>query len=146
MHMHRARVGVGGLAAATFLFCGAPAASAPPDLRVLEAETAARAWLQVVDQNQYGRSWLNAASLFRSAVPKDTWRMQLAGVRKPLGEVVRRDLIGAKSTTSLPGAPDGEYVVLQFRTHFRRKASAIETVTPMRDTDGVWRVGGYYIK
>ncbi len=44
------------------------------------------------------------------------------------------------------GAPDGEYVVIQFETSFEHKRSAIETVTPMMDRDGKWRVSGYYIK
>jgi hypothetical protein len=47
---------------------------------------------------------------------------------------------------SLPGAPDGEYVVIQFATSFENKKSAIETVTPMLDSDGEWRVSGYFIK
>ena len=29
---------------------------------------------------------------------------------------------------------------------FENKASAVETVTPMLDTDGIWRISGYYIK
>lgn len=48
--------------------------------------------------------------------------------------------------TSLPGAPDGEYVVIEFESSFEHKKSAIETVTPMNDKDGKWRVSGYYIK
>ena len=47
---------------------------------------------------------------------------------------------------SLPGAPDGEYVVILFKTSFEGKAEAVETVTPMRDADGEWRVAGYYIR
>lgn len=48
--------------------------------------------------------------------------------------------------TSLPGAPDGEYVVVQFETSFTNKKAAAETVTPMLENDGQWRVSGYYIK
>ncbi len=48
--------------------------------------------------------------------------------------------------TSLPGAPDGEYVVISYETSFTNKKSAIETVTPMLDKDGKWRVSGYFIK
>ena len=48
--------------------------------------------------------------------------------------------------TSLPGAPDGEYVVMEFTTAFTNKKSAIETITPMLDEDGQWRVAGYYIR
>lgn len=52
----------------------------------------------------------------------------------------------ARYRTSVPGAPDGEYVVVQFKTSFDKKAKAIETVTPMKDPDGQWRVAGYFIK
>jgi len=48
--------------------------------------------------------------------------------------------------TSLPGAPDGEYVLVQFATSFEQKKTAIETVTAMLDKDGTWRVAGDYIK
>ncbi len=48
--------------------------------------------------------------------------------------------------SSLPGAPDGNYVVIQFKTTFEHKAQAVETVTPMLENDGVWRVTGYFIK
>jgi hypothetical protein len=46
----------------------------------------------------------------------------------------------------LPGAPDGKYVVIQFDAVFENKPSAVETVTPMLDPDGVWRVSGYFIR
>jgi hypothetical protein len=48
--------------------------------------------------------------------------------------------------TSLPGAPDGEYVVIQFMSSFENKRFAIETVTPMKDKDAKWRVSGYYMR
>jgi hypothetical protein len=67
-------------------------------------------------------------------------------VRKPLGKLISRSIKDATHTTSLPGAPDGEYVVIQFQTSFENKKSAIETITPMMDPDGVWRVSGYFIK
>ena len=41
---------------------------------------------------------------------------------------------------------DGKYVVIQYDTVFEHKASAVETVTPMPDPDGVWRVSGYFIR
>ena len=70
----------------------------------------------------------------------------MKSVRKPLGQNLSREVNFKKYTTSLPGAPDGEYVVIQFTTSFSHKKSAVETVTPMLDTDGKWRVSGYYIK
>jgi len=46
----------------------------------------------------------------------------------------------------MPGAPDGKYVIIQYDTVFENKASAVETVTPMVDPDGSWRVSGYFIR
>jgi len=107
---------------------------------------ASDAWLAVVDAERYDDSWEQACTLFRGAVSKDQWVRQAAGVRGPLGPVLSREVASAEYTTKLPGAPDGEYVVIQYRTKFQNKAGAIETVTPMRDQDGVYRVSGYYIR
>jgi hypothetical protein len=60
--------------------------------------------------------------------------------------MVSRTLKSASYAKSLPGAPDGEYVVIQFDATFEKKQSAIETVTPMKEPDGRWRVSGYFIK
>ena len=110
------------------------------------AVEAARAWLGLVDAGEYGHSWQEAAVYFRNAIPKEKWIKALNGVRLPLGELVSRKLKTAVYATSLPGAPDGEYVVIQFDTVFANKQTAIETVTPMKDPDGAWRASGYFIK
>ena len=65
--------------------------------------------------------------------------------RGPFGDVKSRELQGAKFATSLLGAPDGEYVVIQFKTGFANKADSVETITPMK-ADGNWKVSGYFIK
>lgn len=109
------------------------------------AKQAALEWLVLVDAMQYEASWKEAASLFRAQVSTSGWVSAVAAVRRPLGDFVARNLISATYATSLPGAPDGEYVVLQFQTEFENKAQAVETVTPMLD-EGQWRVSGYYIR
>jgi hypothetical protein len=103
-------------------------------------------WLAVVDAQRYDESWEQACAFFKGVVPKEQWVSQVAGVRGPLGSVLSREVASAKYTKKLPGAPDGEYVVIQYQTKFQNKATAIETVTPMRDPDGVYRVSGYYIR
>ena len=111
-----------------------------------EGIAAGDSWLAVVDAEQYDESWEQACAFFRGVVPKEQWVTQVAGVRGPLGPVLSREVASAEYRTKLPGAPDGEYVVIQYRTKFQNKASAVETVTPMRDPDGVYRVSGYYIR
>jgi hypothetical protein len=103
-------------------------------------------WLELVDSGKYDESWEETAGFFRRAVLKTTWRENMHAFRKPLGETLSRDVQSNTYRTSLPGAPDGEYVVIQFKTTFENKKSAIETVTPMLDDHGTWRVSGYYIK
>jgi len=112
----------------------------------LEAEQATRDWLVMADAEDAPSTWAAAASLFRQAIPLDQWARSLSAARTPLGAVVSRTLRDARVATELPGAPDGEYVVFQFDTQFERKRTAVETITPMRDTDGRWRVSGYFIR
>jgi len=110
------------------------------------AERAALAWLTLTDRGDAVASWQASAELFRRAVSQDQWTQSLAAARDPLGAVMSRQLGDARAATQLPGAPDGEYVVLQFTTTFEHKRSATETVVPMRDGDGEWRVSGYFIR
>jgi hypothetical protein len=102
-------------------------------------------WLIEVDEGKYEESWNDAAEYFRNAVRKEQWVQSLQAARKPLGAIISRKLKNSAYKTSLPGAPDGKYVVIQFETSLENKKSAIETVTPMMDKDGKWRVSGYYI-
>ena len=110
------------------------------------AERAALDWLALTDLGDAHSSWLAAASLFRRAVPEEAWARSLDVARGPLGEVVSRRVESAALVHELPGAPDGDYVVIQFSTEFAHKRTAHETVTPMRDADGEWRVSGYFIR
>jgi hypothetical protein len=111
-----------------------------------KAVEAASAWLGLVDAGRYAESWDAAASYFKNAVTRDKWVKMLDGARKPLGKLISRTVAAKQYATSLPGAPDGQYVVIQFKTEFENKAQATETVTPMLDKDGAWRVSGYFIR
>lgn len=112
----------------------------------MPAVAAAEAWLKLVDDGQYAGSWEQAAEYFRAVVKQHSWEDSIRPLRESLGKVTARTLKAQHHATSMPGAPDGEYVVIQFETSFENKKNAIETVTPMIDPDGVWRVSGYYIK
>ena len=106
----------------------------------------AEVWLAIVDTEQYVESWNNAATYFKNAISQDQWITSMNAYRKPLGKKIERKLKSHQFMTSLPGAPDGEYVVIQFDTIFENKKETIETITPMLDADGTWKVSGYFIK
>ena len=111
-----------------------------------DALQAAEEWLMLIDASDFGASWDNAAAMFKNAITKEQWEKAIRPIKSAIGDIISREMKSAKYTASLPGAPDGEYVVIQFSTSFTNKKSAIETVTPMKDPDGKWRVSGYYIK
>ena len=123
----------------------APGTAAEPE-KEKAAVSAATHWLALVDGGQYAESWSAAAAFFQEAVTESQWMQSLQSARAPLGKVVSRKMVRKSYHTTLPGAPDGEYVVIQFQTSYENKKSAVETVTPMVDPDGVWRVSGYYIR
>jgi hypothetical protein len=127
------------------LIYSAPAVAGNPE-KESAAVGAAQKWLALVDAGQYLESWEEAAELFRNAVTQEQWKQSLNAVRKPLGKLLTRKLKTKKYATSLPGAPDGEYVVIQFAASFDNKKAALATITPMLDRDGRWRVSGYYLK
>jgi hypothetical protein len=119
---------------------------APNEKAEQQALAAAEAWLKIVDEGKYAESWDAAAEYLKNAVGKEAFVKALDGARKPLGALDTRKLKSKEFRTSLPGAPDGQYVVIQYETSFANKKSAIETITPMLDKNGKWRVSGYYIK
>lgn len=113
---------------------------------VTAAESAAQTWLALLDRGDYSQSWSTAAKPLRDSISESQWTSRIAAVRAPLGGLKSRKVLSARFERTLPGAPDGEYVVIQFSTTFEHKAAATETVTPMKDADGRWHVSGYYIR
>ncbi len=111
-----------------------------------EAVVIATVWLHLIDDGKYSQGWAGASGLFKRSIPEDRWIKLLSSTRKPFGSVITRSLHSREYRTSLPGAPDGEYVVIIYKTLFQKKKESTETVTPMKDADGKWRVSGYYIK
>ncbi len=110
------------------------------------AKGAAEAWLKLVDSGNYAQSWEQAANLMKTSVAKEQWQQILDSNRAPLGPLISRKLTSAEYKEGLPGAPAGQYVVLQYDSSFQHRSSVIETAAPTLDKDGTWRVSLYYIK
>lgn len=122
------------------------AAFADDSAAVAQAQAAATSWLALTDGGKFGESWDASSSLSKAAVTRADWEKAMKAGRGQLGAMKARKVKSATFTRTMPGAPDGEYVVIQFESQFENKAAAIETVTPMREKDGAWRVSGYYIR
>src|SRR5690606_5352077 len=97
-----------------------------------EALNAAERWLALIDRGDAAASWAAAARLFQEAVDEGRWKQSLEAAQRPLGRPVARQIRSMTYTTELPGAPDGEYVVLEFETTFERKKRGGERVVMMK--------------
>jgi hypothetical protein len=128
-----------------FILALGPAATAA-DRDEIVAARQAEAWLALVDAHKYGESWDAASTLFRDTVARDMWIDAVGAVRNPLGKPLSRHVKSMESRTSLPGAPDGKYVIIQYDASFEHKKNAVETITPMLEEDGSWKVTGYFFK
>lgn len=109
------------------------------------AEEAARDWLALIDAGKYSQSWAEAGPMFKSVVTADSWTAQAEPVRAPLGKVLDRELGSVKSSTTLPGMPEGNYRMIVFNTDFATAGKASETVV-MNKEHGQWGVIGYFIR
>jgi hypothetical protein len=116
------------------------------DPRATIVQKNARDWLALTDRGDASASWNAAGKQFQNAITVARWAEGFKTVRPPLGAVVDRTMLSTEFTKSFPGAPDGDYALLAFRTNFAKKTDARETLTLEREADGNWRVIGYFIQ
>jgi len=110
----------------------------------LEVINRAKSWLVLIDNGQYQQSWQQTDSLFKQAMPQSNWSDVLKQVRVPLGKVILRKNLSLMKYDSLPGTPDGEYVIIQFQSQFMNKEQAVETISLSKNS-GQWQPLGYFI-
>jgi hypothetical protein len=119
--------------------------AADEEIDTVPATNTALGWLAMVDAGRYGQSWEAAAQYFRDNVTQSQWEVMLAQTRGKVGNMMARKVTSVHYARDLPSAPPGEYVVIQYSTRFENGLFT-ETVTPMKEKDGSWKVSGYYIK
>jgi hypothetical protein len=131
-----------GLALAVLLAVAPAQAQSPEDA----AQKSVEPWLALVDSAHYAASWEQASGGFKRAVAAPQWEQAVTRAREPFGRLLSRKITSRTYSTTLPGAPDGQYVRLVFDSAFERKAAAVETAVMAREPDGAWRVAGYFIR
>ena len=122
-----------------------PAGDSSNAFRELAARAAGERWLALLDRGEYGKAWDDCAQLFRQRVTREQWVDSLPSTRAPFGAMKSRNVETAGYKTSLPGAPDGQYVTVRYRTNFENKENAEELIT-LSFEDGLWRPTGYFIR
>ena len=109
------------------------------------AERQALGFLGYLDQGRFADSYAYTGMLIRAQLDRDAYAAQIEKSRAGVGALLGRDPIDASYTTTVPGAPAGQYVVLHYHSNFSGRGEAVETLT-LAFAKGYWRVSGYYIK
>lgn len=107
---------------------------------------AANKWLPLLDEGKDAECWDEVGSYLKAMIPQQRWREQVPPQRRVMGKLVSRAVDSTQYATTLPGMPDGEYVMVQYKTVFEKKKAAGEGVLVSQEKDGTWRVIAYFIR
>ena len=124
---------------------GTQQANDPHAADELAAERQALGFLGYLDQGRFADSYAYTGMLIRTQLDRDAFSAQIQKARVGTGAFQSRELIDSAYTTTVPGAPEGQYVILHYHASFANRPDSVETVT-LAFAKGYWRVVGYYIK
>jgi len=116
------------------------------DARETTVQAAARQWLAFTDNLDAANAWRTAGEKFRKQMAAEPWAKALQAQREPLGAVQQRAAVSTSFPKEVPGAPSGNYALLQFRTAFEKKSDGHESMWLEQESDCNWRVIGYFIR
>lgn len=124
-----------------------PAVAQDADTADMEAEakSAASDWIAQVDTAAYALSYETAAPVVRNGLTEKEWITAVKSARDQTGGLEARTFSSADYTNSLPNAPEGEYVVIQYQSMFANVPMANELLVMMRTQDGSWKLAGYRV-
>lgn len=107
---------------------------------------AGQKWLALIDRGRADAAWDLASAYLKSVVTRDQWVKGMRDYRKPFGKLASRKAVKFGRSHSLPGAPDGDYAIIQYESTFANGKRATEQLTWMLEDENTWRVSGYYIR
>ncbi|WP_170185852.1 DUF4019 domain-containing protein [Pseudoxanthomonas dokdonensis] len=110
----------------------------------LEAEQAARMYLQMIDRKQFEKTWRMAGSALRDQSSEFAWVNMLKLASKTFGTPQQRTLEGFGFSPRIDvNVPPGEYVLVQFKDS-AGKVTVTEKVVMQRE-QASWKLIGYFI-
>ena len=78
------------------------------------AQREALGFLGYLDHGRYADSYAYTGMLIRASNDRDAFALQIKKARAGTGALQSRNLIDASYATSVPGAPEGQYVLLHY--------------------------------
>lgn len=111
-----------------------------------DAIDAGRKWLALIDAGKPGTAWDSASKQLQTTVQRGTFVAEMRSVRAPLGKPASRDAVKFARAHELPGAPSGDYTIIEFETRFAGGKRLTEQLVWVVESGDVWRVAGYYYR
>jgi Protein of unknown function (DUF4019) len=129
---------------------GAPSTGSEPVQPTIQDDkeviAASEKWLAVLDAGKFGPAWDTSSAYLKSVVTRKNWIQEIGAARKPLGKFDHRKAEKFARTHSFPGAPEGDYAIVEFDSTFANGKKATEHIVWTLETGDVWRVSGYFIR
>jgi len=113
--------------------------------QVEAAQSAAAAWLAVVDAEKYAASWEQAAPFLKAHITEKDWEKHLETMRRSIDPMVDRTLHTTQYRDQFPGLPSGQYVAFVWETYFTAKQPMLESVIMSFD-GSQWKAVGYAVQ
>ncbi len=110
------------------------------------AQDTADGWIALIDSMEYAASWERTSAALRQQVTQIDWEQTMRSTLSPLGPLLSRTLQGREYTTTLPGAPEGEYIVITYGSTYTQLENAVETLVMVRNPASEWKPAGYYVR
>lgn len=106
-------------------------------------QSAAEAFLVLIDKGNYRESWAEASTWLRNKVDAKQWAEHAGSFRQQLGTVGHRQFKSVEFHDALEEMPEGRYAFVFFDSSLADNGRASEMVGLMLDDDSMWRVIGY---
>ncbi|MDJ0909621.1 MAG: DUF4019 domain-containing protein [Woeseiaceae bacterium] len=106
-------------------------------------QSAAEAFLSLIDKGDYEGSWNQSSAWLRSMTDADQWAEHAGSYRQPLGDVLNREVTSIEIQESLEDMPAGQYAFVTFSSSLADGRNVTEMIGLMLDDDAAWRVIGY---
>ena len=88
----------------------------------------AGSYLDLLDQDRYEEAWLTMSTFFQALNDQAQWQNRQQVIRAVYGSLLSREFLRISYRQSYSQSPDGQYVIVQYKSIFQNKADTYETV------------------
>jgi hypothetical protein len=85
-------------------------------------------YLELLDQGRFAEAWQVMSPIFQALEPRVQWHNRQQAIRAAYGALEFREFFLMEYRDHYLLSPDGEYIIVQFKTSFQHKATTTETV------------------